>query len=347
MSENYSFKDSSIYVKAVQESRYLNIHFIFNCQSAFGIPQPIREAGGLILCKKLLDFAECRIMSDMLGGLTEEQMKSLMHLEPFEGIIINKEQGTVPVRVLIPKYPTQFVSMEMINDRQGKALKNRILNGVVRKRPYEIIGTNTVEELDYRLRIVMENFRLPFLTQKERMQFLGLDKISDCIFTLLQNIWLEKYRTQFLLGRSGKFQLYLFTEKAESNFSKQIIQGKGDLNHTFWQYRIFRHFTNRGYHCTIEKFQPDGSGESIDVEAINVKKGGEKIAIEVELNDNIYHIKSNILKCIRAKYDLIIIAPYSTKLLRRVQRIALSNQVIEKYYSSGRLELKLVTEFMY
>jgi hypothetical protein len=348
MSERLFFRDSSIYIRAAQESRYLNINLMFNVQSAFGIPQAIRESASIVFVKRLNDRAECRIMSDMLGGLTEEQIKMLMHLQVFEGIIINKEQDAVPVPVLIPKYPAQHVTDEMIENHQGEAVK-KLLSNIVRKKPVKHSKTQRVEELDHQLTLVLENFRqYPFLFQWERKLHLGLEKISDSIDTLCRQGFLIRYPKKFNLGKGRPpFQPYILSDKASAKFGNQKIEGKaGDgLEHSFWQERCSMNYTKLGYKFKKEYFLKDGSNRSVDGVA---SKGSEKIAIEIELSPARKHIKSNIVKCINANenFDRIIIAVYGQSIMKMVQEICLSDLQLEECVRNERLEIRFITEFL-
>jgi len=143
------------------------------------------------------------------------------------------------------------------------------------------------------------------------------------------------------LGKGkGQFQPYLFTDKAITEFGKQKIVGKGGLEHAFWQYRCAKYFSNRGYKVEIEHFFSGGT--SVDVVAI---KGGDRVAVEIELNDT-PHIKDNILKCMRERFDHIIIAVYGSKLRKRVQQTTLSDLKIEPWLKCGKLELEMLSAFL-
>jgi len=144
------------------------------------------------------------------------------------------------------------------------------------------------------------------------------------------------------LGKGkGQFQPYLFTEKANTEFGKQKIVGKGSLEHAFWQYRCAKYFSNRNYTVKIEHYLSDDA-TSVDVVAT---KGRERVAIEIELNDT-PHIKNNILKCMREGFDHIIIAVYGSKLKKRIHQIILADTEIERWLQSSKLHLQMLSAFL-
>ncbi len=58
MSDKGFFRDSSIYIRTVNEARYLNIALLFSVQSVTRLPQSIREAASVVLGKRLNDKNE-------------------------------------------------------------------------------------------------------------------------------------------------------------------------------------------------------------------------------------------------------------------------------------------------
>ena len=86
--------------------------------------------------------------------------------------------------------------------------------------------------------------------------------------------------------------------------------------------------------------------QSIDVVA---QSDTEKIAVEIELQNNIDHIKENILKCVNSSegFDKIIVAVYDSKMMKRVQTIPASNPEIEKWLIAEKLEFRYLNEFLH
>jgi hypothetical protein len=101
---NNSFQEVSSYARLVNESRYTNIAICFNVQSVVGIPQLIREAASIVICKRLNDKRECDTIAQMMNFSSYEQKEMMMKLGIQDAIFINKEKGAIPVHILIPEY---------------------------------------------------------------------------------------------------------------------------------------------------------------------------------------------------------------------------------------------------
>ncbi|MFB3091123.1 MAG: hypothetical protein ACE1ZG_07250 [Gammaproteobacteria bacterium] len=345
MSDKGFFRDSSIYIRAVNEARYLNIAVLFIVQSVTRLPQSIREAASVVLGKRLNDKNEVFTIEKMMNFSSEEQEKWVMLMKIADGIFIDKERGAIPVPVLVPEYPTQAVPDELIKGHQAGDIE-RITGGVRREKPVSTEAPEPApdEQVSYESRLIMEDLKkFPFDFQGERGTRLSMNPrtIADVLEELVKQEWIRRHDSKINTGKGkGQFQPYLFTDKAITKFGKQKIVGKGSLEHAFWQYRCAKHFSNRGYKVEIECFLADGT--SIDVVAT---KGGERVAVEIELNDT-PHIKDNILKCMRERFDHIIIAVYGSKLRKRVQQTTLSDLEIEPWLKCGKLELEMLSALL-
>lgn len=345
MSDNTMMREASTYIRMVEESRYLDIHIMFNVQSVALLPQPIRESASIVICKRLNDKVEVSVIEKMMNFSLKEQSDIIMRLKIADAIYIDKERGAVPVPILVPLYPTQQISDEQIRAYQ-RGYIHRILEGVVRERPHQEDQVRKDEdELSYSVKIIMEDlkrFTFDFQNEREIRLNTNVRIISEVLEDLVKKDWLRKHPNKINLGKGkGQFQPYLFTEKATKKFGKQKISGKGSIVHAFWQYHGNKHYSRRGYTADTEHFLSDNA-TSVD---LDLTMNGERMAVEIELCDT-PHIKDNILKCIKANYDKIIIAVYGSKLLKRVQQIALSNSEIEPWLSSQRLILKTLDEFL-
>ncbi len=341
---NTSLREISSYLRLINESRYLNFILEFNIQSVVEIPQLLREGLTLIIGKRMNDQLEAETIAKMMNFINEEQKQMVLHLKIADCIYIDKERGAIPVPIIIPKYPTQNVTDEMIDSVQGEDF-DRIIGCVVREKPQKTESTFSVEkELSYQSKIIMEDLKyFPFDFQGERGIRLSMNPrtIADVLEELVKQEWIRRHDSKINTGKGkGQFQPYLFTDKAITEFGKQKIVGKGGLEHAFWQYRCAKYFSNRGYKVEIEHFFSGRT--SVDVVAT---KGDERVAVEIELNDT-PHIKDNILKCMRERFDHIIIAVYGSKLRKRVQQTTLSDLKIEPWLKCGKLELEMLSAFL-
>jgi hypothetical protein len=346
-----SFKEDSIYTKIVNESRYLNMTVMFIVQSGLSLPDSIREGASIVFCKRVNDKKETRILSDILNLNTKEQSDILIHLQLADGIFVNKEKGSIPVSILNTSYPIVRVSNENINQHQGYYL-DRFLKGVQRtvNRTFneEAQDSNKAKDdkvINYNANLLMNDLiRFPFDFQAERSARLNMNVsiISKALTEAIEYGLIYKSLDKINLGKGkSPFQPYLLTEKGTKRFGKQKIKGKGSIKHAFWQYRCAKYFIEKKYDTEIEHFL-DGGLSSIDVIA---KKDSEKIAIEIELNKT-EHIQQNILKCLNADFNLIVIAVYGSSMVKYVENILLTNYSFEKSYKSGRIKVKMLPEFL-
>ncbi len=345
-----SFKEDSIYTKIVNEARYLNITVMFIVQSSLSVPNSLREGASIVFCKRVNDKKETRALTDILNLTTNEQRDTLIHLQLADGIFINKEKGSVPVSIVNNAYPSVRVSNENITQHQGYYLE-KILAGVEREvekksnKKTEANNEDKKEEIDYNTNILITDLvRFPFDFQAERSDRLNINVsiISKILTEVVELGLVQKLPDKIKLGKGkNPFQPYLLTEEGIKRFGKQKIKGKGSINHSFWQYRCVKHFFEKNYKTEIEHFL-EGGLSSIDVVAI---KDNEKIAIEIELNKT-EHIQENILKCLSADFNRIVIAVYGVSMVKYVKNILLTNSKFEENYKEGRIEVKMLPEFL-
>jgi len=345
-----TFKEDSIYAKIVNEARYLNMTVMFIVQSSLSVPSAIREGVSIVFCKRVNDKNETRVLSDILNLTTKEQADSLMYLKLPDGIFINKEKGSIPVSILTQAYPTVRATDEDINSHQQIHLAE-LLRGI--KRKSEFVNSNTQEKpkekrkegLSYNTNLVLQDLiRFPFDFQSERSIRLNTNSsiISKCLTELMEFGIISKSSEKINLGKGkSPFQPYLLTDTGIKKYGKQRIKGKGSIKHAFWQSRCAKHFQIKGYETEIEYFFENGLS-SIDVIA---KKGEERVAIEIELNRT-DHIQHNILKCLNADFSSVIIAVYGSSMVKYVENILLTNSDIEQHYRDGRVEVKMLPEFL-
>lgn len=341
-------KEDSIYTRIVNEARFLNMTVMFIVQSALSIPSSIREGASIVFCKRVNDQKESKVLAEILNLTSKKQIDILIYLKQPDGIFINKEKGSIPVSIINPPYPVVKVSDEEINAHQAGYV-DIIFGNVIRKKEedtnYESQPKETQNDLDYDTKLLIQDLlRFPFDFQFERSQRLSMNvsKISKILTNLTRVGLIEKFKNRINLGKGkSPFQPYLFTEKGKNNFGKQKIKGKGGIEHTFWQYRCSKYFIEKNYNTEIEYFLDDRHS-SIDVVAI---KCNEKTAIEIELNKT-DHIQNNIVKCMNANFNTIIIAVYGSATEKYVKNILLTNPEIEDWYSNGKVILKMLQEFL-
>jgi hypothetical protein len=79
---------------------------------------------------------------------------------------------------------------------------------------------------------------------------------------------------------------------------------EGGLVHRYWQHRLAEHLKSCGYNVEIEA--PVGNGKTIDIVA---ERDGKRIAFEIETGNS--DVATNIQKCLKAKFDKIIVVAVS------------------------------------
>jgi len=260
------------------------------------------------------------------------------------------------IHILIPRYPIQRYSDEEMKAHQIHYI-DRITGSIIWEKPAQegLEEEQEEAELSYNEQIVMQDLKkFPFDFQIEREIRLNINAriIADNLDALVENGWLRRHKDKISLGKGkGQFQPYIFTDKAVKEFGKQDIKGKGSIEHAFWQYRCAKYFIEKGFNVEIEYFLSEEniidknttSLHSIDVVAY--KDNEDRIAIEIELHDT-PHIQENILKCIKAGFDLIIVAVYGAKLMKKIQSDVLSNTEIEKWSKKGEIKFEMLSAFL-
>ncbi|MFQ5799714.1 MAG: hypothetical protein ACE5H0_13620, partial [Bacteroidota bacterium] len=74
----------------------------------------------------------------------------------------------------------------------------------------------------------------------------------------------------------------------------------------------------RGYRATIEESTPDGSGR-VDV---GLEQNGKKIACEISVSTTEEQELQNIMKCLTAGYDSVVVCAKDRKRLEKIQSFA-------------------------
>ncbi len=90
---------------------------------------------------------------------------------------------------------------------------------------------------------------------------------------------------------------------------------KGATRHQYLQSLIKRMAEEKGYKATIEEPIPDGR---VDV---GLLKNGRKIACEISVTTNPEHEASNIKKCIKAGYEVVIMCAQDRRHLEKIQTL--------------------------
>jgi len=192
---NTFFREISSYLRLINESRYLNFILEFNIQSVVEIPQLLREGLTLIIGKRMNDQLEAETIAKMMNFINEEQQQTVLHLKIADCIYIDKERGAIPVPIIIPKYPTQSVTDELINSHQAGVIQ-KITGCVLKEKPVRTEQTTHKEELSYQSRLIMEDFKnFPFDFQNEREIRLNINVsiIADTLKKLLKQGWMKHH----------------------------------------------------------------------------------------------------------------------------------------------------------
>jgi len=349
--------EPSVFQSMVNIIRYTKMHIVFLTQGVRLLPANIREACSVVFAKRMNDTREFFSLSQIISSDPRDEKKQqfVMGMDVSDEIFINKEQYAVPVHIIIPEYPTQKISDELIHEQLNKNINQLLVNVRKRRKSEFSENKNTDEEnLKYQEKIILEDLKkFPFDFQHERCNRLDMNSkhFTENLENLTNKTWLRKHDTRINLGKGkGQFQLYLFTDKTIEKIGKQNIVGKGGLEHSFWQNRVAKYYNARGYKTEIEHFLTEDETtskehnwrQSVDVTA---SKKSEKIAVEIELN-NTKQIKQNIEKLINTDYVKIIIAAYGRNLLKQTLRVASCDALIEKELRSGRLKIIALQVFL-
>lgn len=330
--------------------RYAKLKLLCVTQGLSQVKNLIKQNSSFVMIKGVHTLEESHEAGALLNFPEKNTSEALLNLNIDEAFIIDKTRSVSGIKIKTNDFPDFHLKIDEINDFRKDEM-NEILSHVVFKTDEiaDEVSTTDGEELSYQLKIVMEDLKkFPFDFQKERCERLNLNDriIADNLEELVKEGWLSRYESLISLGKGrGQFQAYLFTEKAVKDFGRQNIKGKGSIEHSFYQYRIAKYYSGRGYKTEIEYFpfrnDESQSLESIDVYAENER---ERISIEIELNDT-PHIIDNIKKCIITDCDKLIMAVYGSKLMKRVQSMVLSNPEMEALLKANKIEIKMLSAF--
>jgi hypothetical protein len=104
-----------------------------------------------------------------------------------------------------------------------------------------------------------------------------------------------------------------FREAAEAMPS----EAKGERQHRYLQSLIKRMAEEKGYRAVIEEPIPDGGRVDVGLE-----QSGKRISCEVSVTTTDEHEISNIEKCLRAGYDMVILCSPERRALEKVKALA-------------------------
>lgn len=79
-------------------------------------------------------------------------------------------------------------------------------------------------------------------------------------------------------------------------------EGKGGVQHRYWQSAIKSYAENKGYQAAIEEPIPEGK-ETVD---LGLERDGIRIAVEVSITTGIEHEAGNAAKCLNAGYGKVV-----------------------------------------
>jgi hypothetical protein len=189
------------------------------------------------------------------------------------------------------------------------------------------------------IRILNNIMDHPFIAQKERITMLKLASSSSTNNKYFKELVAEGYVTKhsisFGKGR-GSIVLYEITEKGKefARMKDSGIQGKGDMEHKFWQHTIKEFYESLGSKAEIEKRY---GMKNVDV-GLNME--GKKVAIEIELTPK--NLIENIHRDFEAGCEKIIVAVRS-----KASESSYKNKI--KYYNEElleRIEFRILTDFL-
>jgi DNA helicase HerA-like ATPase len=106
--------------------------------------------------------------------------------------------------------------------------------------------------------------------------------------------------------------------------TKVILPGeekKAESQHRYLQALIKRMAEEKGFRATIEQPTPDGAGR-VD---ISLERNGKMIACEVSMTSTEEQELKNIEKCLKAKYDRVILCSPEKKFLERVKGLVIDS----------------------
>lgn len=319
--------------------RYAGIKILEVSQGVSQVKDFIKQNSAIVIVKGLHSIDESYWAGKLVNLTEREQNEELLKLKIDEAFFIDKNKSPVGVKIKTFDFPDFNLTIDEINILQKEQMEE-ILTHVVLRDSLDNVKSSDEEELSYHAQILIQDLKkFPFDFQKEREKRLNLNSLvmSNTLESLVDEGWLCRYERKLSLGKGrGQFQPYLFNYKTILKFGKQEVKGKGDIEHAFWQCRIHKYFSEHGYKTTIEHFLDDGR-HSVDVTA---EKNNTRIAIEIENNDT-PHIKENILKCIEANFDSIIISVYNAKLKKKIQSMILLDEKIEKFSRTGEGKIKI------
>lgn len=105
-------------------------------------------------------------------------------------------------------------------------------------------------------------------------------------------------------------------EKLKEGFEAR--QPRNTSQHRYLQNLIKRMAEERGYRAIIEQPTPDGNGK-VDV---GLERDGKRIACEISVTTSEEHELSNIEKCLRAGFDIVVLCSLERRILDKVKALA-------------------------
>ncbi|MCL4873534.1 hypothetical protein KJ039_05590 [bacterium] len=112
------------------------------------------------------------------------------------------------------------------------------------------------------------------------------------------------YEVTTHLGQGSRIAKFLLL--TPSGFSSIGIEpgkeGKGGVQHRYWQSVIKSYAEGKGYLAAIEELIPDGK-ETVD---LGLERDGIRIAVEVSITTGIEHEAGNAAKCLNAGYGQVV-----------------------------------------
>lgn len=235
-------------------------------------------------------------------------------------------------QLVIPRTPYQkFLEAKSQAEKEKKAEARKVRREETKKK--EAIEDNTL------IKILTNIREHPFIDQKARIQLLGLSSSTSTTNKLFKELAKRELVTvhRIGLGRGKSTRvLYEITEKGKqfASMDKVEVQGKGGLQHKFWQHTIKEFYENLGYKAEIEKLY---GSKNVDV---GLEIDNKRTAVEVELTPE--NLIENIEKDLDSGCERVIIAVPNRRFIETYKK------KLESFEHDvlGNVEFKVLSNFI-
>ena len=294
---------------------------------------------------KLNDEEDMRMMANTIG-LSPEQV-AFCHERLEKGLAVVKLSGRwmYPFTIRIPLFP---MAKDVTDDEVQTHMKP-VLESLsfaprtdILKRLMEQKREEREKKASRHIQFLKNVYLHPWLTVTEHYASLGLGSKTGTKVKadLLRWKWVEEI--PIATGRRGKQPIILSLtdiglEKLRESGIQARRRGKGGAKSLWWAHKLAEIYEEKGYQTKIEGFA-EGKA-TVDLELIDPE--GRRIAIEIQMSTD--HAMENIIKCLKAGYDEVIIASEEDTILRGIEEKAESCLGSE---ARARVKYKLLKEVL-